>query len=54
MGEVTLEFFPDRAPGHVRNFLRLAKLGVYDGTAFHRVVPGFVVQTGALRTARRR
>ena len=48
MGDVTLEFFPDRAPGHVRNFLRLAKLGVYDGTAFHRVVPGFVVQTGAL------
>ena len=48
MGEVTLEFFPDRAPGHVRNFLRLARLGVYDGTAFHRVVPGFVVQTGAL------
>jgi peptidyl-prolyl cis-trans isomerase B (cyclophilin B) len=48
MGEVTLEFFPDRAPGHVRNFLRLAALGVYDGTAFHRVVPGFVVQTGAL------
>ena len=48
MGEITLEFFPDRAPGHVRNFLRLATLGVYDGTAFHRVVPGFVVQTGAL------
>ncbi len=48
MGEVTVEFFPDRAPGHVRNFLRLSKLGVYDGTAFHRVVPGFVVQTGAL------
>jgi cyclophilin family peptidyl-prolyl cis-trans isomerase len=48
MGEVTLEFFADRAPGHVRNFLRLAKLGIYDGTAFHRVVPGFVVQTGAL------
>ena len=48
MGEITVEFFPDRAPGHVRNFLRLSKLGVYDGTAFHRVVPGFVVQTGAL------
>lgn len=46
MGEVTLELFPDRAPGHVRNFLRLSKLGVFDGTAFHRVVPGFVVQTG--------
>ena len=48
MGEITVEFFPDRAPGHVRNFLRLSKLGVFDGTAFHRVVPGFVVQTGAL------
>ncbi len=48
MGEITVEFFPDRAPGHVRNFLRLSRLGVYDGTAFHRVVPGFVVQTGAL------
>ncbi len=52
MGEVTLEFFPDRAPGHVRNFLRLATLGVYDGTAFHRVVPGFVAQTGALTSRR--
>jgi peptidyl-prolyl cis-trans isomerase B (cyclophilin B) len=48
LGPITLEFFPDRAPGHVRNFLRLSKLGVYDGTAFHRVVPGFVVQAGAL------
>jgi peptidyl-prolyl cis-trans isomerase B (cyclophilin B) len=48
MGPVTLEFFPDRAPGHVRNFLRLAKLGVYDGTSFHRIVPGFVVQAGFL------
>ena len=48
MGEITVELFPDRAPGHVRNFLRLSKLGVYDGTAFHRVVPGFVVQTGAM------
>jgi len=48
MGPITVELFPDRAPGHVRNFLRLAKLGVYDGTSFHRVVPGFVVQTGAM------
>ena len=47
-GEITLEFLPDRAPEHVRNFLRLARLGVYDGMAFHRVVPGFVAQTGAL------
>jgi peptidyl-prolyl cis-trans isomerase B (cyclophilin B) len=48
MGNVTLEFFPDRAPGHVRNFLRLAAVGVYDGTIFHRVVRGFVIQGGYL------
>ena len=47
-GSVTLELFPDRAPEHVRNFLRLAAAGVYDGMAFHRVVPGFVVQTGSI------
>jgi peptidyl-prolyl cis-trans isomerase B (cyclophilin B) len=50
MGDVTLEFFPDRAPNHVRNFLRLASAGVYDGTAFHRVVHGFVIQGGHLPT----
>jgi peptidyl-prolyl cis-trans isomerase B (cyclophilin B) len=49
-GPVTIEFFPDLAPEHVRNFLRLAQSGVYDGTAFHRVVRGFVVQGGALNT----
>jgi peptidyl-prolyl cis-trans isomerase B (cyclophilin B) len=48
LGAITVEFFPDKAPEHVRNFLRLAQTGVYDGTAFHRVVRGFVVQTGAL------
>jgi peptidyl-prolyl cis-trans isomerase B (cyclophilin B) len=48
LGVITVEFFPDKAPDHVRNFLRLAQTGVYDGTAFHRVVRGFVVQTGAL------
>ena len=48
LGAVTVEFFPDKAPEHVRNFLRLAQTGVYDGTAFHRVVRGFVVQAGAL------
>jgi peptidyl-prolyl cis-trans isomerase B (cyclophilin B) len=52
MGEITLEFFPDRAPGHVRQFLRLASAGVYDGTAFHRVVRGFVAQGGHLPTRR--
>ena len=45
-GAVTLELFPDRAPEHVRNFLRLASAGAYDGMAFHRIVPGFVIQTG--------
>lgn len=50
LGEIALELFPDRAPAHVRNFLRLARSGVYDGMAFHRVVPGFVVQTGSLTT----
>jgi cyclophilin family peptidyl-prolyl cis-trans isomerase len=50
LGSITLAFLPDRAPGHVRNFLRLASLGAYDGTAFHRVVRGFVLQGGMLNT----
>jgi peptidyl-prolyl cis-trans isomerase B (cyclophilin B) len=50
LGAITVEFMPDKAPEHVRNFLRLAQAGVYDGTAFHRVVPGFVVQGGYLTT----
>jgi peptidyl-prolyl cis-trans isomerase B (cyclophilin B) len=48
VGEITIAFSPDVAPEHVRNFLRLAAAGVYDGTSFHRVVKGFVVQTGHL------
>ena len=52
LGNISLEFFPDRAPAHVRNFLRLAQAGVYDGTAFHRVVRGFVIQGGHLPTRR--
>jgi len=52
MGNITLEFFPDRAPNHVRQFLRLAALGVYDGTAFHRIVAGFVIQGGHMPTRR--
>ena len=47
-GPITIELFADKAPGHVRQFFRLATAGVFDGTAFHRVVPGFVIQTGAL------
>jgi len=49
-GPITVAFFPDKAPEHVRNFLRLAQAGVFDGTTFHRVVRGFVIQTGALNT----
>jgi peptidyl-prolyl cis-trans isomerase B (cyclophilin B) len=52
MGPITVEFLPDKAPEHVRNFLRLSKLGVYDGTAFHRVVPNFVIQAGAMTSRR--
>jgi len=48
LGDITLEFMPDKAPNHVRNFLRLAQAGVYDGMAFHRVLKGFVAQTGYL------
>jgi peptidyl-prolyl cis-trans isomerase B (cyclophilin B) len=52
LGNITFEFFPDRAPNHVRQFLRLAASGVYDGTAFHRVVPGFVIQGGSMPSRR--
>ncbi len=45
-GEIELKFFPDSAPGHVKNFTDLAKDGFYDGTIFHRVIPGFMVQGG--------
>jgi peptidyl-prolyl cis-trans isomerase B (cyclophilin B) len=52
-GPIAIELFPDKAPNTVRQFLRLAAAGVYNGMAFHRVAPGFVIQTGALssRTA---
>jgi len=50
LGDITVSFTPDKAPEHVRNFLRLAELGVYDDMTFHRVVRGFVIQTGHLPT----
>jgi peptidyl-prolyl cis-trans isomerase B (cyclophilin B) len=49
-GPITIEFFPDKAPETVRQFLRLSEAGVYNGMAFHRVAPGFVIQTGAMNT----
>jgi peptidyl-prolyl cis-trans isomerase B (cyclophilin B) len=45
-GEMEIEFFADKAPGHVENFLALARKGSYDGTLFHRVIPGFMIQGG--------
>jgi cyclophilin family peptidyl-prolyl cis-trans isomerase len=47
-GPITIELFSDKAPETVRQFLKLSAAGVYNGTAFHRVAPGFVIQTGAL------
>ncbi len=45
-GPIRLEFFPELAPGHVKNFLALAKIGFYDGLIFHRVIKGFMIQGG--------
>ena len=45
-GEITLEFWPDVAPNHVKNFVDLAGKGFYDGQRVHRVEPKFVVQFG--------
>jgi peptidyl-prolyl cis-trans isomerase B (cyclophilin B) len=45
-GDVTIRFFFDRAPNHVKNFLDLAASGFYDGTLFHRVIRDFIVQGG--------
>ena len=45
-GKITLDFLPEVAPGHVKNFLSLAKTGFYDGGVFHRVIEGFMIQGG--------
>jgi len=45
-GSIELKFFPDVAPNHVNNFIELAKQGFYNGTTFHRVIPGFMIQGG--------
>src|SRR5216117_4058921 len=46
LGEIVLRFFHDVAPGHVKNFMKLAQEGFYNGTTFHRVIPGFMIQGG--------
>jgi peptidyl-prolyl cis-trans isomerase B (cyclophilin B) len=45
-GNIDLRFSPQGAPNHVHNFIELAKKGFYDGTTFHRVIPGFMIQGG--------
>lgn len=45
-GDVVVELFPEQAPVSVKNFIAYAESGFYDGVIFHRVIPGFMVQTG--------
>jgi len=49
-GKIELKFYPQAAPNHVKNFIKLAKEGFYDGTIFHRVIPGFMIQGGDSNT----
>jgi len=46
LGEITLELYPDKAPATVANFLQYVREGFYDGTIFHRVINGFMIQGG--------
>lgn len=49
-GDITIAFWPDVAPKTVENFKKLARSGFYDGTAFHRILKGFMVQGGCPNT----
>ena len=49
-GEMTVAFWPDVAPGTVENFKKLARASFYDGTAFHRIIKGFMIQGGCPET----
>ncbi|NJL17993.1 MAG: peptidylprolyl isomerase [Nitrospira sp.] len=46
LGDIKIRLYSDAAPRHVENLLNLIKIGFYDGTTFHRVVPGFIIQGG--------
>jgi cyclophilin family peptidyl-prolyl cis-trans isomerase len=50
LGKIEVEFFPDKAPETVRNFLKLSKAGLFDNTTWHRIVAGFVIQGGDMAT----
>jgi peptidyl-prolyl cis-trans isomerase B (cyclophilin B) len=49
-GNIAIQLLPEKAPNHVRHFLRLTSFSAYDKTSFHRVAPGFVIQAGDLNT----
>ena len=46
LGNIVVKFFPDKAPNHVKNFENLCRSGFYNGTKFHRIIPGFMIQGG--------
>ncbi len=46
LGKIVIELFPNDAPNHVANFIKLSEDGFYDGTIFHRIIPGFMIQGG--------
>ena len=48
-GEVEIELYPDKAPNHVKRFKELSDAGKYDGVVFHRVIDGFMAQTGDVK-----
>jgi len=50
MGDIIIELYPDKAPDTVNNFLYYTNEGSYDGTVFHRVIPGFMIQGGGFTT----
>jgi len=46
LGKIVIAFFPNDAPKHVENFIKLSQSGFYDGTLFHRIIPEFMIQGG--------
>ena len=48
-GEVEIELYPDKAPNHVKRFKELSSKGLYNNVVFHRVIPGFMAQTGDVK-----
>lgn len=54
LGELTIELYPDQAPETVDNFLQYVEADFYDGTIFHRVIPGFVLQGGGFTSSMER